>query len=73
MNEIKGFEDELVEKSKKDLEEFILRWKNIKLNNYVSELQKLLQSKEYSDPEERTNIVKEIKQIQEDIYNKSMI
>ena len=70
MNEIKGFEDEIVEKSKKDLEEFILRWKNIKLNNYVSELQKLLQSKEYSDPEERTNIVKEIKQIQEDIYNK---
>ena len=70
MNEIKGFEDEIVEKSKKDLEEFILRWKNIKLNNYVSELQKLLQSKDYSDPEERTNIVKEIKQIQEDIYNK---
>ena len=33
-------------------------------------MQKLLQSKEYSDPEERTNIVKEIKQIQEDIYNK---
>ena len=35
MNEIKSFEDELVEKSKKDLNDFILRWKNIKLNNYV--------------------------------------
>jgi hypothetical protein len=35
MNEIKSFEDELVEKCKKDLNDFILRWKNIKLNNYV--------------------------------------
>ena len=70
MKEIKGFEDELVEKSKKDLENFVIRWKNIKLNNYVSELQKLLQSKEYYDPEERTQIVKEIRQIQEDIYSK---
>ena len=70
MNEIKEFENELVEKSKKDLDDFILRWKNIKLNNYVSKLQKLLQSKEYSDPEERASIVQEIKQIQEEIYKK---
>ena len=70
MNEIKEFENELVEKSKKDLEDFVLRWKNIKLNNYVSQLQKLLQSKEYSDPEERTIIVQEIRQIQEEIYKK---
>ena len=70
MNEIKQFENELVEKSKKDLEGFILRWKNIKLNNYVSKLQKLLQSKEYTDPEERIILVKEMKQIQEDIYKK---
>ena len=41
MNEIKQFENDLVEKSKKDLDDFILRWKNIKLNNYVSKLQKL--------------------------------
>ena len=70
MNEIKGFENELVEKSKKDLDDFVLRWKNIKLNNYVTKLQKLLQSKEYSDPEERALIVKEMKQIQEEIYKK---
>ena len=70
MNEIKESENELVEKSKKDLDDFVLRWKNIKLNNYVHEVQKLLQSKEYSDPEERTLIVKEIKDIQEDIYKK---
>ena len=70
MNEIKDSENELVEKSKKDLNDFILRWKNIKLNNYVKELQKLLQSKEYSDPEERMTIVKEMKGIQEDIYKR---
>ncbi len=70
MNEIKSSENELLEKSKKDLDDFILRWKNIKLNNYVHEVQKLLQSKEYADPEERTLIVKEIKDIQEDIYKK---
>ena len=70
MNEIKQFEDELVQKSKKDLDEFILRWKNIKLNNYVSKLQKLLQSKEYTDPEERINLVKEMKHVQEDVYKK---
>ena len=52
------------------MENFVIRWKNIKLNHYVSELQKLLQSKEYYDPEERTQIVKEIRQIQEDIYSK---
>ena len=70
MNEIKDIENELVQTSKKDLNEFILRWKNIKLNNYVSKLQKLLQSKEYTDPEERLILVKEMKQIQEDIYKK---
>ena len=70
MNEIKQFENDLVEKSKKDLKGFILIWKNIKLNNYVSKLQKLLQSKEYTDPEERIILVKEMKQIQEDIYKK---
>ena len=70
MNEIKDSENDLVEKSKKDLDDFILRWKNIKLNNYVKELQKLLQSKEYSDPEERMVIVKKMKGIQEDIYKR---
>ena len=70
MNENKQFENDLVEKSKKYLKGFILRWKNIKLNNYVSKLQKLLQSKEYTDPEERIVLVKEMKQIQEDIYKK---
>ena len=70
MNEIKELENELVEKSKKDLDDFILRWKNIKLNNYVSKLQKLLQSKEYTDPEERSIIVKEMKDIQENVYKK---
>ena len=70
MNEIKSFENELVEKSKKDLNDFILRWKNIKLNNYVSKLQKLLRSKEYTDPEERALLVQEVKQIQEDSYKK---
>ena len=70
MNEIKQFENDLVETSKKDLEGFILRWKNIKLNNYVSKLQELLQSKEYTDPQERAELVQEMKQVQESIYKK---
>ena len=71
MNEIKQFEDELVQKCKKDLDDFILRWKNVKLNNYVSKLQNLLQSKEYTDPEERAILVQEMKQVQENIYKKN--
>ena len=70
MNEIKDSENELVQKSKNDLDAFILRWKNIKLNNYVAKIQKLLQSKEYSDPEERAVLITEIKGVQEDIYKK---
>ena len=70
MNEIKSFENELVEKSKNDFNDFILRWKNIKLNNYVSKLQNLLRSKEYTDPEERALLVQEMKQIQEEAYKK---
>jgi len=70
MNENKQFENDLVEKSKKYLKGFILRWKNIKLNNYVSKLQKLLQLKQYTDPEKRIILVKEMKLIQEDIYKK---
>ena len=70
INEIKESEKEIKEKSSKDLEEYILRWKNIKLNYYISELKILLNSKEYSDCEERALIIKELKKAQEDIYNK---
>ena len=70
INEIKETEKEIKEKSSKDLEEYILRWKNIKLNHYVSELKLLLNSKEYTDCEERALIIKELKKAQEEIYNK---
>ena len=70
INEIKESENEMKKKSSKDLDEFILRWKNIKLNYYLSELKKLLSSKEYSDNEERALIIQDLKKAQEDIYNK---
>ena len=70
INEIKESEKEIKEKSSKDLEEYILRWKNIKLNYFISELKILLNSKEYSDCEERALIIKDLKKAQEDIYNK---
>ena len=70
INEIKETEKEIKEKSSKDLEDYILRWKNIKLNYYISELKKLLNSKEYTDTEERANIIQDLKKAQEDIYNK---
>ena len=70
INEIKETEKEIKEKSSKDLEDYILRWKNIKLNYYVSELKKLLNSKEYTDCEERALIIQDLKKAQEDIYNK---
>ena len=70
INEIKETEKEIKDKSSKDLDEYILRWKNIKLNYFITELKKLLNSKEYIDCEERANIIKEIKQAQEKIYQK---
>ena len=70
INEIREVEKEIKEKSSKDLEDYILRWKNIKLNYYISELQKLLKSKEYSDCQERADIIKDLKKIQEEIYLK---
>ena len=70
INEIREIEKEIKEKSSKDLEEYILRWKNIKLNHYISELKKLLNSKEYSDNQERADIIKDLKKAQEEIYQK---
>ena len=70
INEIREIEKEIKEKSQKDLEEYILRWKNIKLNHYISELQKLLKSKEYADCQERADIIKDLKKAQEEIYLK---
>ena len=70
INEIREVENEIKGKSSKDLEEYILRWKNIKLNHYISELQKLLKSKEYSDSQERADIIKDLKKAQEEIYLK---
>ena len=70
INEIREIEKEIKEKSSKDLEEYILRWKNIKLNHYISELIKLLNSKEYSDNQERADIIKDLKKAQEEIYLK---
>ena len=70
INEIKESEKEIKEKSSKDLDEYILRWKNIKLNYFIKELKLLLNSKEYVDCEARALIIKELKQAQENIYKK---
>ena len=70
INEIREIEKEIKEQSSKDLEEYVLRWKNIKLNHYISELKKLLNSKEYSDCQERADIIKDLKKAQEEIYKK---
>ena len=70
INEIREIEREIKEKSNKDLEEYILRWKNVKLNHYIQELQKLLNSKEYADCQERADIIADLKKAQEEIYAK---
>ena len=70
INEIREVEKEIKDKSSKDLDEYILRWKNVKLNHYISELKKLLNSKEYADCQERADIIKDLKKKQEEIYLK---
>ena len=70
INEIKESEQEIKVKSSKDLDEYILRWKNIKLNYFIKELKILLNSKEYIDCEERALIIQELKIAQENIYKK---
>ena len=70
INEIKESEQEIKAKSSKDLDEYILRWKNIKLNYFIKELKILLNSKEYIDCEERALIIQELKKAQENLYKK---
>ena len=70
INEIKDSEKEILEETNKAFLEFILRWKNIKLNHFISELKKLLQSKEFTDNSDRANIMSELKESQMNIYNK---
>ena len=70
IKEIRDREKEIVENSQKDLVEFILRWKNVKLNNYLKELKEFLQSKEIIDNEERYTLIENIKNDQIDIYEK---
>ena len=70
INEIKESEKEILEETNKAFLEFILRWKNIKLNHFISELQKLLQSKEFTDNPDRAKIINQLKESQMGIYNK---
>ena len=70
INEIKEDENEIVSKSKDDLIKFKLRWKNVKLNNYLDILKKLLNSKEFIDNNNRQELINKLKETQIEISNK---
>jgi golgin subfamily A member 4 len=59
----------LVEESKINLKNFILRWKNVKLNKYVQNLKNKLLSDKFIDNQERYEIINLIKQDQMKIYH----
>ena len=70
IKEIKDMEIEVNIVLKKDYENFRIKWKNINLNHYLDELNKILNSKEFTDNKERNDIINELKKAQEEIYNK---
>jgi len=58
----------LVEDSKKNLQNFILRWKNVKLRRHVQDLKDMLNSKEFVDSSDRYELIKNLKKDQENIF-----
>jgi hypothetical protein len=65
---IQNDEINLVEESKKNLTQFILRWKNVKLKRHVKELKDVFASKEFVDNSERYELIRLLKKDQEGIY-----
>ena len=70
INEIRESETITVEESKQEYLNFILRWKNIKLNHFFSELKAFLVSTEIVDNKERYALIEHLKQDQMMIYEK---
>ena len=70
INEIRDSEAITVEESKHEYMNFILRWKNIKLNHFFAELKAFLASTEIVDNKERYDLIEHLKQDQMMIYEK---
>ena len=70
INEIRDSEMEIVNNSKQEHYNFILRWKNIKLNNYFAELKTFLSSNEIVDNSERYVLIENMKLDQIQIYER---
>ena len=68
-NSTKSEEIIFSEESEINLQNFILRWKNVKLNRHVKDLVDVLNSKEFIDSKERYELLKDLKKDQEKIYN----
>lgn len=67
-DQIKADEQFLVDACKKNLQIFILRWKNVKLKRFIKDLKDVLHSKEFVDCSERYELIKNLKKDQENIY-----
>lgn len=65
---IKTEEIVVVEGSKINLKNFILRWKNVKLKRHVQDLKDTLHSKDFVDNSERYDMIKSLKNDQEKIF-----
>lgn len=58
----------IVEDSKINLDNFILRWKNVKLKRHVQDLKNTLNSKDFIDNPDRYELIKNLKKDQEKIF-----
>ena len=70
INDIKEDENEIGNKLKEELIQFILRWKNVRLNKYIEELKNILNSKDFIDSNERQELINKLKNDQIEITKK---
>ena len=70
INDIKEDENEIGNKLKEELIQFILRWKNVRLNKYIEELKEILNSKDFIDNNERAELINKLRNDQIEITKK---
>ncbi len=70
--ELESSESVLFEEAKVNFENFVNRWKDIKLNKFLDETKEILNSEAFVDNPERYQLIEELKIDQESIYNERL-
>ena len=68
-NNIWQEENKLIDESRENFLNFVLKWKNTKLNAFVQQLKEILNSEEFVDNSQRYSLIENLKADQIKIYN----